>query len=155
MLEESLADFPGVLVLVTHDRYMLDRLSTELLALDGKGARRRTASLDQWESAQDARAARATAEAARKPRLRAKPQAAAAPAKKSRLSWNEQRELEGIEGTILEAETEVESLQHAMSDPVIAADHAKMRDVCTRADAAQQRVTSLYSRWQELEAKRS
>jgi ATP-binding cassette subfamily F protein uup len=154
VLEESLSDFPGALVLVTHDRYMLERLSTELLALDGEGGAAMYASLDQWEAAQEARAARATAEARAKA-APAKPQAAATSVKKPRLSWNEQRELEGIEGKILEAETELETLQHAMSDPAVAADHAKMRDVCTRADAAQQLVTTLYTRWQELEAKRS
>jgi ATP-binding cassette subfamily F protein uup len=155
VLEESLSDFPGALVLVTHDRYMLERLSTELLALDGEGGASTYASLDQWESAQEARAARAVAEARAKNATGAKPQAAAAPAKKLRLTWNEQRELEGIEAKILDAESELELLQQAMADPVVSADHAKMRDICTRADAAQQLVTSLYARWQELEAKRS
>jgi ATP-binding cassette subfamily F protein uup len=157
VLEESLSDFPGALVLVTHDRYMLERLSTELLALDGEGGAAMFASLDQWETAQEAKAARGLAEARARNASSAKPQAAAAPApaKKPRLSWNEQRELEGIERKILDAESELESLQHAMADPATIADHARMRDVCTRADAAQQLVTSLYTRWQELEAKRS
>jgi ATP-binding cassette subfamily F protein uup len=59
-----------------------------------------------------------------------------------------------MEEQILAAESELESLQQSMSDPGVAADHAAMRDVCTRADAAQQRVHALYARWQELEAKR-
>jgi ATP-binding cassette subfamily F protein uup len=148
ILEESLQDFPGALVLVTHDRFMLDRLSTELLALDGEGGAATYASLVQWETARESKT---TIEKTG----RAKPQAAVAPAPlKRKLSWNEQRELEKMEEEILKAESNLETLQHAMSDPSVAADHAKMRDVCTRADAAQQRVTQLYTRWQELEGKR-
>jgi ATP-binding cassette subfamily F protein uup len=153
VLEESLADFPGALVLVTHDRFMLDRLSTELLALDGAGAATPYASYAQWEAAQATRA-----EAAAAAQRQAAPKAAAAakpaPAAKPRLTWKEQRELEGMEAEITRAESELESLQHAMADPATHADHVKMRDVCTRADAAQERVRMLYARWEELEAKR-
>ena len=69
VLEESLPDFPGALVLVTHDRFMLDRVSTELLALDGKGRRRSFASYSQWQDARDAaeEAARQAARQAAKP----------------------------------------------------------------------------------------
>ncbi len=49
VLEESLEEFPGALVLVTHDRYLLDRLSTQLLALDGRGNTKMYAALSQWE----------------------------------------------------------------------------------------------------------
>ena len=52
VLEDSLLSFPGALVLVTHDRYLLESVSTDLLALDGKGGARHFASLDQWQAAQ-------------------------------------------------------------------------------------------------------
>ena len=152
VLEESLSDFPGALVLVTHDRFMLDRLSTELLALDGAGDATPYASYAQWEAAQDAKA-ESTAAAQRQ--ATPKPAPRSSPAAKPRLTWNEQRELEGMEAEITRAESELETLQHAMADPATHADHVKMRDVCTRADAAQQRVRTLYARWEELEAKRS
>jgi ATP-binding cassette subfamily F protein uup len=151
VLEESLADFPGALVLVTHDRFMLDRLSTELLALDGDGNAGTFASYAQWEAAQ---AAEAEAAAAAQRKAAPKPAPRPAPAAKPRLSWKEQRELEGMEAEIERAESELESLQHAMADPATHADHVKMRDVCTRADAAQERVRTLYARWEELESKR-
>src|SRR2546423_3145630 len=57
VLEESLEDFPGALVLVTHDRFMLDRISTELVALDGKGGARSHVDLAEWERARDDEAA--------------------------------------------------------------------------------------------------
>jgi ATP-binding cassette subfamily F protein uup len=110
--------------------------------------------LPQWEAAREERAARGLAEARAKATVSAKPHAAVEALKKVRLTWNEQRELEKMEENILAAESELEQLQQSMSDPAVITDHAKMRDVCTRADAAQQLVTTLYARWQELEAKR-
>src|SRR5687767_5522937 len=128
---------------------MIEQLATELLALDGAGGAAPYATLSQWEARQEERASSPEVESRPKeqppkPRLASKP----------RLTWNEQRELEGMEGQILAAEAELESLRHAMSDPSTIANHEKMRDVCTRADAAERRVSGLYSRWQELEAKR-
>ena len=151
VLEESLSDFPGAVVLVTHDRFMLDRVSTEILALDGKGEARPFASLGQWQEAkeeeqqQQAAAIRASAP---KPAART-----AAPAKK-KLTWNEQRELEAMEDKILAAEETLHSLQKRMEDPAVLADHVKLRAVCTEVDEAQNLVKSLYERWQDLEARK-
>src|SRR6266478_3346580 len=50
ILEESLIDFPGSLVLVTHDRYMLDRVSSIVLGLNGKGGADTFADYGQWEA---------------------------------------------------------------------------------------------------------
>ena len=151
VLEEGLADFPGALVLVTHDRFMLDRVSTELLALDGEGGADFYASYWQWEQAQEERARAAAAAQRQAPRESAKPQAAPV---KVRLTWKEQRELEGMEAAILQAEEELHASQKLMDDPAVLADHVRMADACRRADAAQQKVSGLYARWQELEAKR-
>src|SRR5207248_9571053 len=52
VLEDSLTEFPGALVLVTHDRYMLDRVSTAVLGLDGEGGARMFADYWQWEQAE-------------------------------------------------------------------------------------------------------
>ena len=151
VLEESLADFPGALVLVTHDRFMLDRVSTEILALDGKGGARPHVDYSEWQRAKD-EAAREAVAAARAP---AKPLAKAdgAPAKR-KLTYMELRELEGMENQILAAEEELHGLQAQMSDPSTMADRHRLAEVCTKADAAQQRVQALYERWQELEARK-
>ena len=150
VLEESLSDFPGALVLVTHDRFMLDRVSTELLALDGKGGARSHVDYGEWQRARD-EALREAAAAARAP---AKPAAkAAAPATK-RLTYMELRELEKMEATVLEAEEQLHQLQAAMNDPATLADRHRLTEVCTQVDAAQQRIHALYERWQELEARK-
>ena len=152
VLEESLDDFSGALVLVTHDRFMLDRVSTEILALDGRGGARPHASYAEWERARD-EAQREAAAAARAPaKLVPRPQDA--PPAKKRLTYMELRELEGMEAKILEAEEQLQSLQAQMADPAIMADRHRFADVCTNADGAQQRVQALYERWQELEARR-
>ena len=151
VIEESLVDFHGALVLVTHDRFMLDRISTEILALDGKGSARPFASLDQWQAARDEQEQREAA-AAKAVTAKPAPPKPAAPGKK-KLTWNEQRELEGMEEKILAVEEDLYLQQQRMEDPAVLADHVKLREVCTKVDEAQKVVQSLYERWQELEAR--
>ena len=148
VLEESLLEFPGALVLVTHDRYLLDRVSTGILALDG-GRPRLFAELSQWT---EHRAA--AAQAARRPASPAKN--AAAPAAKAikKLSFAEQKEFDGLEERILAAEAAAAGHQAALEDPAIAADAARLQAVCQAIEAARVAVENLYHRWTELEEKR-
>ena len=149
VLEESLSDFPGAVVLVTHDRFLLDTISTEILALDGKGGHRFFASYAQWETAQktieDApRSARPAKEASPNPAL-ARPG----------LSSSERRELSQIEAKIEAAEQEVAALQKQMEDPIIASDHTKLQECWDKLPLAQERVVVLYARWEELESRQN
>lgn len=152
VLEESLSDFPGALVLVTHDRYLLDRLSTDLLALDGRGNANLYADLTQWEQARD-RAQQEQAAAQRKPASPPPPTSAPAPSRK-RLNWNEQKEWDGMEQAVLKAESAVADWQAKVADPKVIADRNKMHDVCDGLSKAQQEVERLYARWAELEEKK-
>jgi ABC transport system ATP-binding/permease protein len=160
VLEESLEDFPGAVVMVTHDRYMLDRMCTELLGLDGFGGSGIYADLSQWERARDA-AREAHEQAASQAREQEKEQArkAAPPPKKpagtKRLTWNEQREWEQIEGKISAAEAEVELCHRQMEDRAILADRSRLEEVCAKMHDAQELVHKLYARWQELEEKQA
>jgi ATP-binding cassette subfamily F protein uup len=152
VLEESLLEFPGALVLVTHDRYLLDRVSTRILALDGRGGALSFADYAQWELGQ--RAGRAAAEAA--DRARAKPAASppAAPGEKpKRLGYLEQREWEGMEALILEAERQLEACERAAHDPAVVSDHQALRERLGALALAQAGVDRLYARWADLEAK--
>ena len=152
VLEESLADFPGALVLVTHDRFMLDRISTEILALDGKGGARPYASVLQWQSAREEAEEREAAEA-KAGREKREVKTSSTPGPK-RLTWNEQRELEQMEEKILQAEEDLHANQQLMEDPRVLADHVRLREVCSKVDEAQKRVQTLYERWQELESRK-
>jgi ATP-binding cassette subfamily F protein uup len=148
LLEENLMDFPGALVLVTHDRYMLDRISTFVLGLDGEGGAQVYADYSQWDEDRQSRPSR-KADASREDR--AAPAQASA---KKKLSYIEQREWEQIETRILEAEAELERHQSALQDPQIASDGVELQRTYGLLQAAQARVDGLYARWAELEAKR-
>ena len=148
VLEESLADFPGALVLVTHDRYLLDRLSTEILGLDGIGGAQIFADRDQYERAR--KTGKQKTKPAAAPKQEAKP--AAQPAAK-KLSWMEQREWEQMEAKIQVAETELEAYQQQLGDPKTMADRHLMSAASKKAAEAQTTVDKLYKRWQDLEAK--
>jgi len=156
VLEESLDDFPGALVLVTHDRAMLDRLSTELLALDGEGNAQTFGDFAQWENAQDARkqARREQAAAAQSAASSANERTASTKARdpRKRLSLPEQKEWDQIEAKIMEAEGEVERHQSEMDQAL--GDRKKLDLACQELHSAQELVTKLYARWEELEQKR-
>jgi ABC transport system ATP-binding/permease protein len=143
VLEESLLEFPGALVLVTHDRYLLDRVATQILALDGNGGTQYYADLAQWE-------ARPTGE---KPQTPTAPRPAAPKAK--RLGYLEQREFDAMEQTVLAAEEALEEAKRRAEDPAIAADAHALQEHYAKLSAAQAEVDRLYARWAELEEKLS
>ena len=146
VLEESLVEFPGAVVLVTHDRFLFERVSTTVLALDGKGAVTPFADYSQWEAARRAR-----------PAIDAKPSPQRRVVTKSgarRLTWAEQREWDGMESAILAAEEAVATCQAATLDPMVAANAGELAARCRALEEAQQTVERLYVRWAELEAKR-
>jgi ATP-binding cassette subfamily F protein uup len=146
VLEESLGEFPGALVLVTHDRFLLDRVSTVVLGLDGQGGAELFADYWQWEAAQN-RAMKAEKEA---------PPAAGrapAPSAKKKLSYLEAREWEQMESRILEAESEVAALQAEMQSPEVVSDGLRLHECYRKLQAGEARVAELYTRWAELEGK--
>ena len=150
VLESSLEEFPGAIVLVTHDRYLLDRLSTSILSLDGLGNARAYATLEQWETQKYARE-REEAERLKKER-QLNSTRVATPTKK-KLSWNEQRELDTMEKTIHDAEGALAKLQEQSADPSLSTDHVKARQIYEQVAAAQTKVDALYTRWEELTQK--
>ncbi|MFK7790367.1 MAG: ABC-F family ATP-binding cassette domain-containing protein [Phycisphaeraceae bacterium] len=154
VLEESLSNFPGAIVLVTHDRFMLRRLSTELIAFDGEGSAKPYASYEQWESDQ-VEDKKANQKVGTKNRQKKSTSTVTAKEKSppvKKLSYKLQRELDQMEETILKAETEIEALQDEAADPKVMADRDKHLGVCERLSKAQHKVSRLYERWAELEA---
>ncbi len=141
VLEDSLLDFPGALVLVTHDRYLIDRVSTQILALDGKGGAEYFADYTQWQENRP-RAATPTRDA--RP---SKPKA-------KKLTYAEQREWDAMESNVHAAEERLDAARVAVEDPAIATDATILQQRVTALDAAQDTVDRLYARWAELEGKR-
>lgn len=150
VLEDSLLEFTGALVLVTHDRWLLDRVSTRLLALDGTGRAEWFADYAQWEAAQGRNA---TEE--RRSQISKGNSASAGPSKRKGLSYKEQREWDQIEAKILEAEETVATCQAAASDPAIASCAADLEERYAALHVAQMEVERLYARWAELGEKRA
>jgi ATP-binding cassette subfamily F protein uup len=148
VLEDSLTEFPGALVLVTHDRYLLDRVSTAVLGLDGQGGAELFADYWQWEQAQVA------AKPAKQEKTAAAPPPQQAPAKK-RLSYLEAREWEQMEARILAAEQELEAVRAELQAPDVVSDAARLRDCYARMQRAESAVEGLYARWAELEQKQA
>ena len=107
---------------MTHDRFLLDRVSTEFVAFLGDGSAKPFASMEQWRAAK--RQVDAPSEAVSKPKAPAKPKQ-----RTKKLSYNEQREFDGMEEAILVAEEMVEALQAESNDPELANNHERMTTV--------------------------
>jgi ATP-binding cassette subfamily F protein uup len=150
VLEENLVDFPGALVLVTRDRFLLERVTTAVLALDGSGRGTAFADYAQWEASWDeaprvARAERTGGAAAERP-----------PADGvRRLTYLEKREWDEMEARILAAERDLEAADAALQEPSVAADPAALTARFQALETARAAVDRLYARWAELEAKQS
>jgi ATP-binding cassette subfamily F protein uup len=156
ILEESLLEFRGALVLVTHDRYMLDRVSTIVLGFDGLGSIERFADYSQWDVWQEAQ--QEERDKAGLPQPIAHPRVAAEStpptAAKKKLSYKEARELEGMEKSIAEAEHELRDRQAALQDSAITSDGPRLHSASVKLDEARKAVDKLYARWEELEHKK-
>ncbi|MBS0625681.1 MAG: ABC-F family ATP-binding cassette domain-containing protein [Verrucomicrobia bacterium] len=144
-LEESLLEFSGAVVLITHDRYMLDRICNSLLALGDPEKTEIYADSAQWE---------ASMKAARAPK-EAKMEAPAPTRPKAKLSYAEKKEFEQIEGKIAKCEEDVKNLNLQLEDPSIANDPKKLQAICTAIGLAETQIEQLYLRWEVLDKKNS
>jgi ATP-binding cassette subfamily F protein uup len=156
ILEESLLEYSGALVLVTHDRFMLDRVSTVVLGLDGLGKAERFADYSQWEAWQRQQLAQAKpAAATTSSRLSPTSEAAQAASPKKKLSFKEVREFASIEERIAQAEEQLRVKQAALEDPQVMGDRVLLQDALFEMGEAQKTLDQLYQRWEELEQKQS
>ena len=147
VLEENLSDFPGALVLVTHDRYLLDRISTQVLGLDGDGGATMYAEYSQFEQTLGGR---------KQTKARQKPVVETplpAPQPKKKLSFKDQKEWDAIEQRIHEAEKRLAVSTEALQAPETVSNPESIRKCYAQMEAAQADVDQLFARWAELEAK--
>jgi ATP-binding cassette subfamily F protein uup len=157
ILEQSLLEFRGALVLVTHDRYLLDRVSTIVLGFDGLGGIERFADYSQWDDWQESQRKESDKAGFAAPVAPSRAATDAAPllSAKKKLSYKETRELESIEQRIAEAEKELHVRQAALQDSAIISDGARLHGASMELDEARKRVDQLYARWAELDHKKS
>ncbi len=147
VLEESLAEFPGAIILVSHDRDLMDRLCTEVIGLDGKGGSSSYGSVGQWLTAYEKGNSASKGDEKAKAKVEAKPKA-------KKLSYKEQQEWDGMEAALGMAEGVVAAAQ-ALVEGAANSPRPVLTGACAQLNAAQAKVEKLYARWQELEAKRS
>ena len=144
VLEQSLLEFPGAIVLVSHDRYLLDRVSTIVIALDGSGEVGAFADYSQWEVSRGERAVEKTVAKEREAPV-------PVPASQKKLSYIDQLEWDAMEEKILEAERELAAWHHEVQDA--SSDANRLPQAYEKLQQAQARVDELYQRWAELDAK--
>ena len=151
VLEESLQEFPGALVLVTHDRFLLDAVCDRILGFDGNGGVAWYADYEQWLSHIQERE-----KADRPPAAPVKAGGAEEGGRKKagRLSYLEQREYEQLEERIAAAEGVQEGLQQTLELPETIADPARLTECWENLQQIGEEIDALYNRWAELDAKK-
>jgi ABC transport system ATP-binding/permease protein len=151
VMEEGFNDFPGAIVLVTHDRYLLDRTATMVVGLTKSGGAI-FGDLAQWEEAYEAeKKSTKGRDAQDNGASRSDRQART----KTRLGYQEQRELDGIEAKILAAEEKLEGIKSTLNEPGVASDSKRLVELTTGLATQEELVSNLYARWEELESKRA
>jgi ATP-binding cassette subfamily F protein uup len=157
ILEESLLEYSGALVLVTHDRYMLDRVSTIVLGLDGRGGSEMFADYSQWEQWRGVKVEEAIAPGATgvavSPAAESASNGASNSVGKKKLSYLEAREYAGIEAAVDTAEERLQKARETIEDPAVAVDAARLTAALAEMEAAQEAADGLYARWAELAEK--
>jgi len=159
VLEEALIAFPGVVCVVSHDRYFLNRVCTDILAFEGDGKIHHSTGdydyyLEKKQKAAVAASRQSTAFlAANQSTAFSRAAATPRPAKPPKLSFKEQRELEGMEARIQEVEAEIARIEGLFASPDFHRTHATQTNQL-KADltSAKEKLSELYSRWEELEA---
>jgi ATP-binding cassette subfamily F protein uup len=158
-LEEALIAFPGVVCVVSHDRYFLNRVCTDILAFEGDGKIHHSVGdydyyIEKKERAAAAAAKQSAAILSMNKSAALSRDAATQKANKPRkLSFKEARELEGIEAQIQAAEAEVLRIEGLFADPeFFRKQGAQVNQLTIELDATKETITRLYARWEELEA---
>jgi len=148
VLEESMTDFAGAIVLVTHDRFMLDRVCTEILGLDGQGRVGKYIDCAQWQATQAQLASGKKTGSDSGKSKKSKGRVA-----QGGMTASEKSELRNMEATIQEAEDRVQQCIKTTEDPAVGSDHVEAQKRWEDLESAKTLVQTLYTRWEELERK--
>jgi ATP-binding cassette subfamily F protein uup len=161
ILEENLLDFPGALVLVTHDRYLLNRVSSTVLGLDGRGHTGLFADYAQWEDwlEEQENDERSGGDAKKTPRradgssVGQQTGAGSANSTKKKLSYLEAREFAAIEQRVEVSDARLGAARDHVEHPDVVTNATALQDALAELDAAQHENDTLYARWAELTEK--
>jgi ATP-binding cassette subfamily F protein uup len=154
ILEEALIAFPGVLVVVSHDRYFLNRVCTGILAFEGEGKVFYSEGNYDYYLEKKARAARPPAIPASSPPVQsASSVSGEASARKPRkLSFKEARELEGMEASIHAVEERIAEIEGLFADPDFNRKYGQQTaELMAELSTEKEKLSELFARWEELE----
>jgi ATP-binding cassette subfamily F protein uup len=144
VLEDSLLDFPGAIVLVSHDRTFLDNITSEIIGFSGQGRVEHYADYNQWLKAQQPEAK------PRKKIKKIKPKST----RQKKLTFKEKQELAAMEENIMMVEEELDECRQQLAVPEVMNDQEALAKWCARLQQCQEEADRLYERWDELEKKR-
>ena len=151
LLEEALLAFSGCVLVVSHDRYFLNRVCTGIIAFEGEG--QVFYNEGDYEYYRQKLSERKTISIAQKTPSKPKSEKNKTKStKQNKLTWKEKKELEGIEEAIAEAEKEILEIEAIFADPEFHSKHGnKTNEFNKKLETAKQRSLTLYGRWEELE----
>jgi len=146
VLEESLLDFEGAIIIISHDRYLMEQVCDACVGLDGEGSSQIYADFTQWQTA-------VATPKAKKAKEQVETEKAKKPAQTKRLSYMDQRDYDRLEGDIGKAEQILAEAQSSLEDPALASSSSRLLEATKAVEVAQAKVDALYARWEELESK--
>ena len=154
MLEEALADFDGTVLVVSHDRYFLDRICDQVLAFEESGLFVQTGNYSYYLEKKKERDALAQASWPSSGKAPPPKVETPKPNRPRKLTFKEQRELEGMEAAILAAETRVHEIETTLNDPDFHATRSReAHALLAELETAKAAVARLYDRWQDLSSR--
>lgn len=149
VLEDCLKEFEGAVLLVTHDRYFLDQVATQIVAFpDFQQSQRKVekfADLSQWETWHKNHLSSLKTATTKQPKVESAP-------KKRKLSYNETRELASMEETIQKTEANIAGVEAELAVPEVQSQAHKLTELYQKLHEAQEALEKLYARWAELES---
>lgn len=145
-LEESLLEFPGAIVLISHDRCMIDRICNSVLSLGDPQNIEIFADYSQWKASSEKRI---------KTQEKQQQEAPISKRSKSPISYHDKKELSSIERKIHKLEEEVCSLNHLLEEKEIAENPSRLLEICTAIELVETQIEKLYLRWEEIDTKTS
>lgn len=156
-LEEMLVEFGGTALVVTHDRWFLDRVATCILSFEGDGkVVRYPGNYTTWRRLREEASAREKAEARGIDAAQRSQRPSRSPGKpRGGLTYAERLELEGILAKIESAEGDVAQLEDKLAEPGLYAGRGEeVRKLIGELEQARARAAELTARWEELEGKK-
>jgi len=151
-LEDTIKEFQGAVIIVTHDRYFMDQVSQQILAFspfrDAEGELIFFADYEQWEDWYELENAKRLTGSKKET-----PMAGGTSAKKKKLSYKEQLEFDQMEAKIQSLESELAGLHSEIEKPENASNSARLQELSKLAHEKESQLESFFRRWTELEEK--